>query len=79
MRITIPIYFTSEVNATLLELELKTSIDNDDVKDVTFFRIDYLTTHFIDGKEYTLIGVNNEDLFSPMSKEQILKLIDEQV
>ncbi len=76
MQITIPIYFTNEYNASLEDLGLKADIRNSDIRDVTFFNINYVSSYIVDGVEFGLIGSNNEDLISPMNREQILKMIN---
>ena len=76
MKLTIPIFFVNDYNASLEDLGLKTDIRNSDVRDVTFFNINYVSTYICDGVEYGLIGCNNEDLISPITREQILKLIE---
>lgn len=79
MQLTIPIYFTNDYNSTLEDLGLKADIRNSDIRDVTFFNINYVSSYIIDGVEMGLIGCNNEDLISPMSKEQILKMIEDSI
>lgn len=76
MKVTIPIFFVNDYNASLEDLGMKTDIRNSDVRDVTFFNINYVSTYICDGVEYGMIGCNNEDLISPWSKEQIEELID---
>lgn len=76
MKVTLPIYFSNDYNDSLQDLGIETDIRNSDVRDTTFFNIDYVSSWFFDGVEFGLIGVNNEALISPMSKEQILKLIE---
>ena len=78
MKITLPIFFINENDATLQDLGIKTNIEDSDVREITFYHINYIATYIEDGKSYGLIGTNDENMISPWSKEKIEKLIDEQ-
>lgn len=71
MKITLPIFFINENDTALQDLGINTSLESSDIREITFYHINYTSTYIEDGKSYGLIGTNNEDLISPWSKEKI--------
>ena len=80
LKVEIPIYFHTKETALKEELGLEEIIEDMRVDYVTFYSIDYVES-YLDLETYrplnkTIIVSSGKALLSPLSKEEVVELID---
>lgn len=75
MSVTIPIYANTEGTKVLNDLDIAVSLDDLEIVEMVFFRIDALEPCFYQGKKGTVVYAGSGDFFSPKTVEEIIKLM----
>ena len=82
MKVTLPILYNSSENAALAELDIKISIHDNEVRQLTFYSIALLAPYYGSEEErvdYTTIESNGDSWICPMPKGQVEQMIDHEM
>lgn len=71
MELELPIFHYGEDTLKLAELEVEVSLDQLDIKEITFYNIDAIGSYVEDEVEYGIVFVVGKEFLCPLNYEQL--------
>lgn len=77
MKVKIPVFFNTDETLQLEDLGIESNLADCELRDVTFYNINYISPYLDKDNTYTTIASNGTSFISPLSTDEVENLIEE--